>query len=534
MKPSVIRLEGVSPSVKGKVWEVANPLRVGRLPNLEVPLPEPSLSRLHAEIIPTERGWVLRDLGSTNGTFLNGERLGRAEAKLCKYDILQFGEVLLTVTEIRAGERPDSVVVNMTTVAADDGDCWDVLFGGSPDETQHGPAPGELLRYLTQIGRTCKPSDSLNDYLNGVLWRAAEILDAPQGAIYFFGENTDLPHAQAGLALSVNSGREFRISRTVVKQVFDEGRPLLCQINLDEPGTNLRSMVLVPLRVDRTRIGVLALARGADQAPFVERDVKLADALAVTVSPSVVNFARLQDRQEKIMLRTLTVLTQLVQMRDDRTGTHGQRVTDYALLLGKALGVSAEDEYHLRIGTPLHDLGKIGIKDSVLDKPGRLSPEETAHVREQILKGADLLGQLPSLAPLTPIVRNTHERWDGSGYPDGLAGERIPVLARIVAVADAFDSMTSDQPYRPAMPVELALKEIEARAGQQFCPACVQALLRVRGDLEELVAQRRGLTQTMGVDDLRDIMESMSQAASPAARVLGAPPASGRAPTRTA
>src|SRR5205807_8747206 len=133
--------------------------------------------------------------------------------------------------------------------------------------------------------------------------------------------------------------------------------------------------------------------------------------------------------------------------RDQYTGGHTARVTNYSLLLADQLSLSAGDKELLRIGTPLHDIGKIGIDDAILRKPDRLTPEEFEAMKLHTVKGAEILATVPDLRPVIPIVRSHHERWDGRGYPDALAGKDIPALARVVALADAFDAMTSDRPY---------------------------------------------------------------------------------------
>ena len=138
----------------------------------------------------------------------------------------------------------------------------------------------------------------------------------------------------------------------------------------------------------------------------------------------------------------------------------------------------------IRIGTPLHDIGKIGIDDAILRKPDRLSPEEYRAIQKHTVKGDEILATIPDLAPVRPIVRSHHERWDGQGYPDGLAGEEISLLARIVAVADAFDAMTYDRPYRKALPTEAAFAEVARQSGKQFDPQCVVGFLAIRGEIE--------------------------------------------------
>jgi HD-GYP domain-containing protein (c-di-GMP phosphodiesterase class II) len=160
------------------------------------------------------------------------------------------------------------------------------------------------------------------------------------------------------------------------------------------------------------------------------------------------------------------------------------------------------DRYHLQIGTPLHDIGKIGISDAILRKPSHLTPDEVEYMKTHTTKGAAMIELIPHLAPVLPIVRNHHERWDGQGYPDGLAGSAIPYLARIVAVADAFDAMTTDRPYRPSMPTDQAFKQIHDGAGRQFDPVCARAFLKIRPRIEELHRQSRELVETMSRSDL--------------------------------
>jgi HD-GYP domain-containing protein (c-di-GMP phosphodiesterase class II) len=135
------------------------------------------------------------------------------------------------------------------------------------------------------------------------------------------------------------------------------------------------------------------------------------------------------------------------------------------------------DQVH-RCGT-LHDVGKIGVPDAVLQKPGRLEPEEFRLMQTHSVLGEQIVSRVPQLAELLSGVRHHHERYDGRGYPDGLAGEAIPKIARYLAVADTFDAMTSDRPYRKGLPVETALAEIEANAGTQFDPMLARAFARM-------------------------------------------------------
>ena len=190
-------------------------------------------------------------------------------------------------------------------------------------------------------------------------------------------------------------------------------------------------------------------------------------------------------KQRELLLSTIEKLARAVELRDAYTCEHSQRVTFFAILLGQQFHLSAEDLELIRIGTPLHDIGKIGIDDAILRKPGRLTQEEFEIMKTHTTKGAELIQPIPDLGSILPIVRSHHERWDGHGYPDGLNGEEIPRLARIVAVANAFDAMVFDTPYRQGQPVETAFAEIEKELGRQFAPDVVTAFLQIREKVVE-------------------------------------------------
>ena len=165
-------------------------------------------------------------------------------------------------------------------------------------------------------------------------------------------------------------------------------------------------------------------------------------------------------------------------------------MTDYALMLADELHVSPADRQLLQVGTPLHELGKIGVPDAVLQKRGAPDRDRTGTTQDLPAQGAALIEAVPGLEDFLPIVRNYRERWDGRGYPDGLAGEQIPLIARVVGLADAFDAMTTDRPHCSAMPLDDAFAELERNAGSQFDPNCVAAFLRLRSQVEDMIQQR--------------------------------------------
>jgi response regulator RpfG family c-di-GMP phosphodiesterase len=176
---------------------------------------------------------------------------------------------------------------------------------------------------------------------------------------------------------------------------------------------------------------------------------------------------------------TLEALAAALDLRDNDTAGHSRRVTLYALEMAKRRNLPSDQLKQLERGAYLHDIGKIGIPDSILLKPGKLTPEETAIMRNHVQIGYDLMSRVAFLAPAAQIVLTHQEYYDGTGYPQGLAGEEIPLGARIFAVADTLDAMMSDRPYRRGRPYSVARDEITRESGKQFDPQVVQAFLAI-------------------------------------------------------
>jgi len=181
----------------------------------------------------------------------------------------------------------------------------------------------------------------------------------------------------------------------------------------------------------------------------------------------------------------LSMLSRAIEARDPYTRGHCARVTEIAEAIALRLGWSDERIELLRVGGPLHDIGKLGVSDDVLGKAGGLEDHELAQIREHPRIGAKILLRVASFRDALPYVLYHHERWDGTGYPTGKAGEEIPLEARVLAVADAFDAMTSDRPYRRALTREEALAEVERCAGTQFDPQIARVFLDLFRGLED-------------------------------------------------
>ncbi len=182
---------------------------------------------------------------------------------------------------------------------------------------------------------------------------------------------------------------------------------------------------------------------------------------------------------EATLLETIETLNAAVEARDPYTAGHSQRVRRVSLAIGRELRLPAKQLGALATASLFHDIGKIGMPDAILTKPDRLDRAEAAIMREHVTRGAEIIARITSLRDSVPAIRHHHERWDGLGYPDGLSGTDIPVDAAIIAIADAWDAMTTDRPYAVALDMAEAMLQIQAGRGKQFSPVVVDAFLRV-------------------------------------------------------
>jgi putative two-component system response regulator len=239
------------------------------------------------------------------------------------------------------------------------------------------------------------------------------------------------------------------------------------QLRLEAIGAGATDFVNKPF--DRTELqarvrNLLALRRAqielADRAVWLAREVERATSHLVA-------------REEEVIWR----LARAIEYRDGDTGNHVSRVALISQLVAEGVGLSPERCRTLYLAAPLHDIGKIGIADAILSKPGRLTAEEMTQMRSHVTIGARILenGSSDLIKTAELIVQSHHERWDGTGYPDRLSGTDIPIEARIVAIADVFDALCSVRPYKAAWPVDKAYAEIIASSGTHFDPACVAA-----------------------------------------------------------
>ncbi len=270
--------------------------------------------------------------------------------------------------------------------------------------------------------------------------------------------------------------RAAAVPNGLVLNVRADGLPLLVNGGNGAGGlpAGITSWMGVPVKIRGRVFGALTAAATNGRAPFTEKELYYLAFTTQSAAGQIETLAVYENIYENLFA-TLYGFVNALEARDLYTRQHSTRVTQIALALGRSLGCSSEDLTVIEFAGPLHDIGKIGIRDEILLKPGRLTDEEYAKIKEHPVIGANMLNQLGLWDCERRIIRAHHERFDGTGYPDGLSREEIPFLARILAVADAYDAMASDRAYRRKMEERAILEILEQGAGTQFDPRVVAA-----------------------------------------------------------
>jgi diguanylate cyclase (GGDEF)-like protein len=272
----------------------------------------------------------------------------------------------------------------------------------------------------------------------------------------------------------------------LIGRCLREQRPILCNDVVNDPDyvisretVDVGSELVAPVFIGEELWGALDVEEIEAEA-FDEDDLVLVQTVADLIGSALFS-ASLYERLESAYLGTAEALAVALEAKDAYTAEHARSIVDQAEAVGRRLGMDEQALKDLRLGAAFHDIGKIAIPESMLNKRGPLTPEERATVEQHTIVGEQILAPVEFLASVRRLVRHEHERWDGSGYPDRLAGEAIPLGSRIILACDALHAMTSDRPYRRAMSCEEAFAELRRHAGTQFDPRVVEALLEVVG-----------------------------------------------------
>lgn len=324
--------------------------------------------------------------------------------------------------------------------------------------------------------------------LKEILGIAVKETHADKACMYLVDETTGRLSIKEEFGLSADFCRnvEEKYSGKIAEFIFKERKLLLVnpEVKLPADFEELRQMqgtshsIYMPLTIRGNIIGVLYIGRISNKQPFSASEVELVSVLSGQAAAAIEN-ARLYEKLQQSYLSMIVTLSGVVEARDLYTDKHMKDIAEYSVEIAQKLKLSDKDIEDIRKAALLHDLGKICVPDHILMKADKLSEDEMDVIKKHPVAGAKIIESVEPIKHAREIIKHHHECYNGTGYPDGLGGDKIPLGARIISVADAFGAMTTDRPYRKALSVEEAVKELKDYAGMQFDPEVVKIFISI-------------------------------------------------------
>ncbi|MCI0341282.1 MAG: HD domain-containing protein [Planctomycetales bacterium] len=501
------RLVAVAGPDQGRVFALTElPVTIGRGFESEIRLTDTSISRAQARIETGPDGPRLVDLNSTNGTRVNG--------KLVSAQTLHDGDQVSLGTTTLAYEGDSDGDLALTGGAAVRSVPGEGSSSGprraderrmpvvSDEHTLLGPSPlkdpaaaeraHRALLALYRVDTTIGELDDAAAALDRVLALLLETFRADRAAAVLLDARSG-EMSPAAVRTRAGGRSDVSVSRTLLAEVLRTREAVLSQ---DAPSderfdeavslvqNRVRSLLCAPL-VHRGKVfGALYADILSGGRRFGEEDLRLLSAIASKVAAALAN-ASLHQELRDLYFSTIEAFIEAIQMKDPYTRGHSERVRRYSLLLAREIGLPAEERRRLHISAVLHDVGKIGMPDRLLFNTDELTAEERVEVQRHPVRGADFLQKIPLLRDVITGVKYHHENWDGTGYPDRLKGEAIPVFGRIVAVADTYDAVTTERPYQKAVSKPEGLALLRKLKGTRLDPKLVDAFIAALGKEKE-------------------------------------------------
>ncbi len=345
-----------------------------------------------------------------------------------------------------------------------------------------------MLTSIHEFGSLASEVVSKTGLVNLIVETACNLLHSETGSLMLINQSNELYIVAAkGLSKDIIENTKMKIGEGIAGIVASTGKYYFVENietdvrflrpNLEEK-YETKSFISVPLKIKNKVIGVLNINSSKNNKPFTQRDVELLTLFADNSAITIENMELFSDLQS-FYLEMIQTLARALDAKDSYTHDHADRAGKYAKLIAQEMNLPDMVVRYIEYAALLHDMGKIGISDTILLKKGKLTDEEQKIIRQHPIIGYKIILPIKYLYPIAPLVLYHHERYDGSGYPEGLSGEEIPLGARIVAIIDAFDAMTSDRPYRKAPSVKTAVEELKKGMGKQFDPKIVKIFLDI-------------------------------------------------------
>ncbi|MEW6096053.1 MAG: HD domain-containing phosphohydrolase [bacterium] len=349
----------------------------------------------------------------------------------------------------------------------------------------------EELNLLYDISKTVSNMFDIDEICEIMVEKSVEIIRVERASLMLVDRDRNSLRIAAarGIPQEVIKSTRIKIGEGVAGKVAKEGKPLIvsdieAESFMDEERIKRYKtksfisfpIMSVPLKAVGEVIGVINLTDKKDMSAFTSMDLKLLTALATQGAIAIKNFWLFTDAKE-LFFNTIKSLTSTIDAKDQYTYGHSDRIGKIALAVADELNLSFKEKEIIYLAGLLHDVGKIGIPEKILHKPESLDEKEYAAIKTHPTISARIIGTIKQMEDVVPSILHHHERFEGGGYPDGLKGEKIPMGGRILAIADAFDAMTSDRPYRKRFDIDHAIAQIKKNSNIQFDPQVVNAFM---------------------------------------------------------
>ncbi len=351
----------------------------------------------------------------------------------------------------------------------------------------------ERVKELDNIGKATESINStldLDRLLNIILEMGTHMLNAQGCSLLLVDEEHKCLNftAASGVKKEVVKGLSLKLGEGIVGWVAEKAESIIVNdINKDNRFSTkidqitqipTESLICVPMKIADKVIGVLEVVNKLDNQKFTQRDLDILGKLSAHAAIAI-NKAQLYTDLDDLFFSTIKAIAESIEFKDPYTRGHCERIRRFSVLVARQMQLSPDDMKDLEIAALLHDLGKIGVPESILKKVEKLNDEDWKVIKKHPSIGAEILSSIKQFKSIVPIVRHHHERMDGKGYPDGLKADQIPLKSKIIAVCDAFDAMTSERVYRRGISDEEAIEELKKNIGSQFDASCVEAFVTV-------------------------------------------------------
>jgi len=464
---------------------------LGRTDSATVRVLDGKVSRVHCKISFDGGFYVVQDMGSSNGTWLNGRKVERAI--LFEGDRLVVGDQTFKfqleaeIDEHTTGlEFEDSDEAEFATEvkekAPSQASASDLLGMNVGQETAIMPSEVESdLAHICRVINLVNGEQNLDRLFTIIMDNVMAVSGADRGYLVVGTKPGGvivpmISRNRKGIPATARGS----FSRSIVRECYEGGYAILRADPLHDASRrsdsiitqNIQSVICVPMQCEEGVVGVIYVDKLSGSQRFTKGHLRVLTAIG-SQSGIAIRRAQLTEQVEMLLNDCMRMMVKTVETKDEYTRSHSERVTDVAMHLGVLCGLGREELRVLRLAGLLHDIGKVAVDARILKKPTTLTDSEFRDIRLHPVNSANIVATIDNADRIVRAVRHHHERWDGAGYPDGLAGDAIPLKARILSIADAFDSMVAGRCYREAMPIDKIIEEFQNGRGTQFAPELV-------------------------------------------------------------